>query len=188
MANYNRKDHLHQKAKSEGYRSRAAYKLLELQKKYKIIKPGDIVYDLGAWPGGWAQVASKLVGNNGLVVAIDLTELEPFKETNVITVQSDIADYVCTKEPSVIVSDMSAKLTGIRDADIMNAERVCELAFSFSKKCLKKDGTLVMKLFPGVEDFIKREIKPAFKSVQRTELDSSRSTSKESYLVAKGFL
>ena len=188
MANYNRKDHLHQKAKSEGYRSRAAYKLLELQKKYKIIKPGDIVCDLGAWPGGWTQVSSKLVGNNGLVIAIDLTELEPFKETNVITAQSDIADYVCTKEPSVIVSDMSAKLTGIRDADIMNAERVCELAFSFSKKCLKKDGTLVMKLFPGVEDFIKREIKPAFKSVQRTELDSSRSTSKESYLVAKGFL
>lgn len=188
MANYNRKDHLHQKAKSEGYRSRAAYKLLELQKKYNLIKPGDIVCDLGAWPGGWTQVASKLTGNTGHVFAIDLTELEPFSESNVTIVTGDIADYVCTAEPSVIVSDMSAKLTGIRDADIANAERVCSLALSFAQKYLKKGGTLVMKLFPGVEGFIKSEIKPRFKSVQRTELDSSRNTSKESYLIAKGYL
>lgn len=188
MANYNRKDHLHQKAKSEGYRSRAAYKLLELQKKYNLIKPGDIVCDLGAWPGGWTQVASKLTGNTGHVYAIDLTELEPFSETNVTTVTGDIADYVCTREPSVIVSDMSAKLTGIRDVDIANAEKVCSLALSFAIKHLKKSGTLVMKLFPGVEGFIKSEIKPRFKSVQRTELDSSRNTSKESYLIAKGYL
>ena len=88
---YNPRDSYYKKAKQEGYRSRAAYKLLELQQRYRLLKPGDAVVDLGAAPGGWLQVAAKTVGQNGKIIGVDLQTIEPFRERNIILLQGDMA-------------------------------------------------------------------------------------------------
>ena len=119
---YNRKDHLYYKAKDEGYRSRAAYKLLEIQQSYKAIPQGAHVLDVGAWPGGWTQVALELVGPKGSVTGIDLQALDPLDDPRCKLIAGDARDleeilgYPGPCFDSVI-SDMSPKLTGIKEAD-----------------------------------------------------------------------
>lgn len=197
MAEYKRKDHLHQKAKDEGYRSRAAYKLVEIQKRFKLLRKGATVLDLGCWPGGWLQVAAKEVGPQGLVIGIDLVETDKLPDQQVVLIKGDIeSDEMQEKinqaskgSIDVIISDMSAKLTGIRDQDEMGSLRCGMLALNTAKKFLKSDGSLVMKLFPGneIESFLKSQVKPLFSQISRTELDSSRSSSKEFYVIAKSY-
>lgn len=197
MAQYNRKDHLHQKAKDEGYRSRAAYKLVEIQKRFKLIRKGDTVLDLGCWPGGWLQVAAQEVGPQGLVIGIDLVETEKLNLPQVVLLKGDVEsdemqnkiDEASKGSINVIVSDMSAKLTGIRDQDEMGSLRCGILALNTAKKFLSKNGSLVMKLFPGneIESFLKTQVKPLFSQISRTELDSSRNSSKEFYVIAKSY-
>ena len=122
---YNRKDHYYKAAKEEGYRSRAAYKLVEVQKKYKLIKPGMRVLDLGCWPGGWLQVASQFAGPEGAVVGVDLVATGYQPGSNVKTVQGDvrsseILEKCITASGGVfdaVLSDMAPKLTGIREVD-----------------------------------------------------------------------
>src|SRR6185312_2574256 len=114
-ADYNRKDAYYERAKEEGYRSRAAYKLLEINKKYKIIRPGSKVIDLGSWPGGWLQVTSDLVGTAGLVVGIDLVELEPLDKKNTTAITGDARDQsnirmaleIAGSRFDTVISDMS---------------------------------------------------------------------------------
>lgn len=197
MAEYKRKDHLHQKAKDEGYRSRAAYKLVEIQKRFKLIRKGATVLDLGCWPGGWLQVAAKEVGPQGLVIGIDLVETDRLAEPQVVLLKGDVESEEMQEKINqaskgsidVIISDMSAKLTGIRDQDEMGSLRCGMLALNTAKKFLKGGGSLVMKLFPGneIESFLKSQVKPLFSQISRTELDSSRSSSKEFYVIAKSY-
>ena len=197
MAQYNRKDQLHQKAKDEGYRSRAAYKLVEIQKRFKLMRPGATVLDLGCWPGGWLQVAASEVGPQGKVIGIDLVDVDPLPFSNIKIYKGDaeseqIHDAVAKESNGavdVIISDMSPKLTGIRDQDEMGSLRCGHLALTTAKKFLKKGGSLVMKLFPGndIESFLKKEVKPLFGQISRTELEASRSSSKEFYIIAKSF-
>lgn len=193
MADYNRKDHLYHKAKEEGFRSRAAYKLIEVQDTYKIIKSGDHVLDVGAWPGGWTQVALQYIGPSGGVTAIDLQALEPIDDPRCSLIAGDARDLgeiLGTTEPrfDVVISDMSAKLTGIKEADQAAAVGCAELALYVAQQNLKKGGNFVVKVFKGgdVEGFVK-STRPMFNKLVRSELKSSRNTSNEFYIIGLGF-
>lgn len=193
---YNRKDALYQKAKEEGYRSRAAYKLKELDSKYGLLKSGYKVLDLGAWPGGWMQVAQERVGAVGRIVGIDLVEIEDFGAENIKVVKGDARDEEnltkCTEFAggpfNLVLSDMSPKLTGIREVDSAQTVACAELALFIAGKVLLKGGNLVMKVFKSndTEVFVK-SLRPLFNKVARSELDSTRKTSNEFYLIALGF-
>ncbi len=193
MSEYNRKDHLYQKAKEEGYRSRAAYKLIEVQDAYKIIKSGNSVLDVGAWPGGWTQVALNYVGDSGSVTAIDLQALDPIDDPRCKLIAGDARDLeqiLGTNEPSfdVVVSDMSAKLTGIKEADQAAAVGCAELALYVAQQNLKQGGNFLVKVFKGgdVEGFVK-STRPMFNKLLRSELKSTRNTSNEFYVIGLGF-
>lgn len=192
-AQYNRKDRFYQLAKDEGYLSRAAYKLLEIQKSYGIIKAGYAVFDVGVWPGGWSQVALGIVGEKGKVVGIDLVPVESIGDPRFTAITgdaNDLEEHLGTPLPKFdsVISDMSPKLTGIRDADQAGIVHCAEIALNAAKKVLKPGGSFVVKLFKGneVEQFVK-VAKPLFTKVVRTELDSTRNTSNEFYLIGLGF-
>jgi 23S rRNA (uridine2552-2'-O)-methyltransferase len=189
---YNRKDHLYHRAKDEGYRSRAAYKLIEIQEAYGIIRPGDTVMDVGAWPGGWSQVALEFVGPTGSVVAIDLVPCDPIDDKRFRSITGDVRDLESLLGSSVpqfdsVVSDMSPKLTGIREVDQAGTVGCAELALYVATKTLKEKGSFVVKVFKGgdVEGFVK-SARPLFNKVIRTELKSSRNTSNEFYVIGLG--
>lgn len=195
-ASYNRKDKLYERAKEEGYRSRAAYKLLELNKKYSILRPGMKVFDLGAWPGGWTQVASVAVGGRGIVVALDLVALDPLPEANVHLICGDAREQsninaalqIAGSRFDVVISDMSPKLTGIKEADQAGTVGCAELAQYVAGQVLKDGGDLVLKVFKGNDtELFVRQLRSAFAKVMRVELDSTRKTSNEYYVVGKGF-
>jgi 23S rRNA (uridine2552-2'-O)-methyltransferase len=195
---YNRKDSFYQKAKEEGYRSRASYKLLELDKAHSLLRPGMKVLDLGAWPGGWMQVAAKRVGPSGLVVGIDLVQLEAFDEPQVKVIRGDVRDdemlaQICALAPQgydLIMSDMSPKLTGIREADTWAAIGLAELAVWAAQKALRSGGNLLIKVFKSNESAeLVRKLRSGgfenlvFEKVVAKELESTRKSSNEYYLV-----
>lgn len=211
-ANYNRKDRFYEKAKSEGYLSRAAYKLLELDKKYGLLKTSFKVLDLGCWPGSWMQVASEKVKDKGIVVGIDLVKVEHSFNSNVTFIQGDVTDEevlnnaleklhitslsivspsansTSTLKFDIVISDMSPKLTGIPEADSAQTVHCAELALNASKRTLKHGGNLIIKLFKSQdsEDFIK-QARPNFDKIQRASLESTRTTSNEFYFVGLGY-
>lgn len=200
MSTYDRKDKLYQQAKAEGYRSRAAYKLQELDKKYGFLKSGNKVLDLGCFPGGWLQVAAERVGKGGRVVGVDLREVEPFgagtKGCYPQVVVGDLTEegvqdqlLALAEGPvDLILSDMSPQLTGIRFADVARSAELVELAFAVTEKMLKKGGNFVAKIFPGPEaDEIFKRMQPTFEKLSRHCLKSSRTTSNEFYVVGRGF-
>jgi 23S rRNA (uridine2552-2'-O)-methyltransferase len=193
VSTYNRKDHLYNKAKTEGYRSRAAYKLEELQRSYKLMRPGSRVIDVGAWPGGWSQVALEHVGPSGSVTAIDLVAVDPIDDPRFTAITGDARDLetlLVPNEPSydLVMSDMSPKLSGIKEADQAGIVGCAELALWVAQTFLKPGGSFVVKVFkgPAVEGFVKVS-RGMFNKLLRTELDSTRSTSNEFYLVGLGF-
>jgi len=190
---YNRKDHLYQKAKESGYRSRAAYKLKEIQTAYKIIQNGSSVLDVGAWPGGWVQVALEFIGPSGTVTGIDLQALEPFEDPRVRLIVGDARDLgALLPDPAmrfdVVISDMSPKLTGIKEADQAGTVACAELALYVAQQHLKKGGNFAVKVFKGgeVEGFVKLA-RPMFNKLVRSELQSTRNTSNEFYVIGLGF-
>lgn len=195
-SNYNRQDSYYKKAKAAGFRSRAYYKLDDIQKKYKLIKSGDRVLDLGAWPGGWMQCAAKHCGSQGLVCGIDLVPLDEFERDNIHILTGDVRDeqiiqQACTIADGhydVLLSDMSPKLSGIKEADRLAAVGLVELAFWVAGRVLKNGGSFVAKVFKSneAEEFY-RQVRPSFEKLQRQQLDSTRKTSNEFYLVGTGF-
>lgn len=194
-AQYNRKDRYYNLAKDSGYRSRAAFKLIELDKKHSLIKKGMKIADLGCWPGSWLQVISDKIGASGLAVGIDLVEIEDLAINNVKFVCGDVEDEKLIEQISslaggkfdLVLSDMSPKLTGISEADGAQTARCAYLAVNCAKKILKPGGNLVIKLFKSqsAEEFIK-DIKSNFTKFQRCGLDATRSTSNEFYFVGFG--
>lgn len=195
-AQYNRKDSYYEKAKSSGYRSRAAFKLIELNNKFHFLKSGVTVLDLGCWPGGWMQVAAQKVGRSGKVVGVDLVETDPFSEDWVQLVTGDARDeevQVKLLEAGggrfdVVLSDMSPKLTGIREVDFAATGGCADLALWVAQRMLNEGGTLIIKLFksPDADQFVKTS-RPLFNKVQRIELEATRRTSNEFYFVGTGF-
>ncbi|MCC6221045.1 MAG: RlmE family RNA methyltransferase [Deltaproteobacteria bacterium] len=202
---YRVKDHLFHKAKQEGYRSRAAYKLEELDDKYHFLKLGGLVLDLGCSPGGWLQVAASRVGPKGKVVGVDLKPVPEFKANEiagsyecisakpVVIVGDILSSAICGAavqefggKVDVVLSDMSPNLSGIRDRDVMMSVKLVEATFQLASEFLKAGGTVVAKIFPGQEsDELYRQLKLSFPNIRRVELKASKKTSKEFYLIAR---
>ncbi|MDA9635433.1 RlmE family RNA methyltransferase [Nitrosomonadales bacterium] len=182
-------------AQKDGYRSRAAYKLIEIDKKYKIMKSGITAVDLGAAPGGWSQVLTKKIGLKGKVVGIDLLEVAPIKGIDFIQgdfMQEEILNemvYKLENKPvDLVISDMAPNISGIKMVDQQKAIYLNELAFDFASKHLKQNGCFLVKSFVGkdFEEFVKN-LRPFFKKVYKIKPDSSRSRSAEIFLLGYEF-
>ena len=182
------RDQFFKKSKTLGYRSRASFKLIEINKKFRFLKNNTNLLDLGASPGGWSQVASHII-TSGKILSIDIKEMEPIK--NVRFLKSDIlanqtkAEIINYFDSSldVIISDMAADTTGNKSLDSIRTNQLCAEVVNFSKSTLKPKGVLVSKIFMG-EDFIevKNLAKTVFKKVNFFKPESSRKESKETYL------
>jgi 23S rRNA (uridine2552-2'-O)-methyltransferase len=193
---YNPQDRYYKRAKQEGYRSRAAYKLLELQQRFRLIRPGDIVVDLGAAPGGWLQVAAKWAGQTGKVIGIDLQPIDAFDKPNILVLEGDIAAAEMPRKIAelargkvhCVLSDLSPRLSGIRDADIARCLELNRTALDLAIALLRPGGSFLVKSFVSQElQTFTLELKKHFRSVQRTRPEATRQGSSEFYYLAKGF-
>lgn len=181
-------------AQKEGYRSRAAYKLIWLDEKDHLLKPGMTVVDLGAAPGGWCQVASKKLGPRGTVIGIDLLPVAPI--AGVTLFQADftrdeglalVEAALAGRKADLVLSDMAPNLSGVKDADQAKHYGLAELALDFAVQWLKPEGAFVAKVFQGAgfEEFV-RQARQVFRVVQVRKPDASRDESRENFLVGKG--
>ncbi|MGA1862506.1 RlmE family RNA methyltransferase [Deferribacter thermophilus] len=192
---YNRKDSYYKKAKQSGFRSRAAYKIIEINNKYKIIKKGDKVLDAGCAPGGWSQAVSSIVGNKGVIVGIDILDMPPLDISNFHFIKGDLlknetldkAKSIC-HEYDVVISDAAPNTTGNRLTDHVNSLELVTTVFNFTKKVLKSGGNFLFKLFDGEdrEDFIK-DLRNFFSKVKIIRPDATRKNSFEIYVVCQEF-
>jgi 23S rRNA (uridine2552-2'-O)-methyltransferase len=183
-----------QRAKAEGYRSRASFKLMEIDDKDKLIRPGEAVVDLGATPGGWSQVVAKRMNGTGRVIALDLLEMEPLHGVSFI--QGDFREesvllrleaLLAGEKVALVLSDMAPNMSGISVSDQARIMNLAELGLDFSRHWLKPDGAFLVKVFQGhgFSDFM-QEMKNTFKKVSSRKPDSSRDRSPEVYLLGKG--
>lgn len=182
------RDQFFKKSKTLGYRSRSAFKLIELNKKYKFIKKNTKLLDIGAYPGGWSQVSSKLI-TAGKILSLDIKKMDQIK--NVTFFQRNFLEEGTKKEIlnffnqklDVVVSDMAANTTGNKSLDCIRTNQLCGDVVEFSAKILKPNGVLVSKIFMG-EDFleVKELAKSRFKKVDFFKPEASRNESKETYL------
>ena len=186
-----RRDIYVRKSKVDGYRARSAYKLIEINEKFKIFKGGMIVLDIGAAPGSWSQYASKII-KNGKIISIDLKEMEEIKGTIQIkgdftdpNIQKKIRSYT-SKEIDVVMSDMAVNTTGIKNIDSIQTGELCKEAIVFSKEVISNNGFFISKIFMG-ETFneIVALAKKIFKEVRVFKPQSSRKESKENFIICK---
>ena len=192
MDNKSYQDHFFKKAKSQGYRSRSAFKLIQLNKKFKFLKNRINLLDLGSSPGGWCQVVKEKV-KNGKIIGLDKQVVDEIKGVNIIKgdfldekIRSSILSYFDSRI-DVILSDMAADTTGNKSLDCIRTNQLCLQVLEFSKKVLGKNGTVVSKLFMG-EDFeeIKLNAKKNFKKINFFKPNSSRGESRETYIHCLG--
>ena len=179
------------KAKKEGYRSRAAYKLLEIAERDRLFKPGIIVVDLGAAPGSWSQVASQKVGHKGKVIALDILEMTPLPGVEFI--QDDFREehallklkkHLEERQPDLVISDMAPNMSGIVVSDQAKSMYLAELALAFSMEQLNYGGNFLVKVFQGRDfELFLRDMRAGFKSVVVRKPEASRNRSNELYLL-----
>jgi 23S rRNA (uridine2552-2'-O)-methyltransferase len=182
------------KAQEQCFRSRAVFKLLEIQEKDRILKPGMQVVDLGAAPGGWSQYAQQKVGKKGAVVALDILEMEPLQD--VIFIQGDfreqsvfdqLNEVLAGKPVDLVISDMAPNMSGNRAVDQAGAMYLAELAFETALTVLKSGGDFLVKVFQGEGcDQLQKEMRKQFKEVKTRKPKASRARSREVYLLARG--
>lgn len=183
------------RSKREGYRSRAAYKLLEIQERDHLLKPGQVVVDLGAAPGGWSQIAADLVGTKGQVIAIDLLEMDPLP--GVLFLQGDfredealgrLNEALQGRPVDLVISDMAPNISGVAAVDQPHAMYLCELALDFCRQVLEPGGIFVSKVFQGegFDEFM-RDVRSSFGRVVTRKPKASRPNSREVYLVAGNY-
>lgn len=179
----------------EGYRSRAAYKLFQIDQKFELIKPSNVVVDLGASPGGWIQAARALVGDKGYVLGIDLKEIERFNNPNVTSIIADVeklepADLlkILPRRPDVVLSDMSPNLSGVWSLDHIRQLDLARMARRLATQLLMPGGDFVVKVFQGelFKSFLD-DVRNDFQVVRTVKPRASRSESAEMYLVCLGF-
>ena len=182
-----------QLARKEGWRSRAAFKLMEIDDRDKLLKRGEVVVDLGATPGGWSQVAVKRVGDGGLVFALDLLEMEPihgvefiqgdFREDGVL---AKLKEKLKGRQVGLVMSDMAPNMSGVPLVDQARIMHLAELSLEFALAHMKPDGAFLVKVFQGTdyENFI-RSMREAFMSVVVRKPDASRDRSAELYLLGR---
>lgn len=181
-------------AQKEGYRSRAAYKLLGLDERDHLLKSGMTVVDLGAAPGGWCQVAASRVGEQGRVIGIDLLPVSPVPGAQLF--QADfteaeglalVEDALKGRKADLVLSDMAPNISGVKDADQAKHYLLAELALDFAVRWLKPEGAFVVKVFQGsgFEDYLK-QVRATFGKVAIRKPEASRDESRENFLVARG--
>lgn len=188
------RDHYVKRSQQEGYRSRASYKLIELDQKDRLLRPGITVVDLGSAPGGWSQVAAKLVGEKGRVVASDILPMDTIADVDFIcgdfteeSVFDEILGTLNNELADLVISDMAPNMSGMRAVDQPKAMYLVELALDLACRILKPGGDFVAKVFHGEGfDEYMLEVKGRFQRVVTRKPDASRSRSREVYLVAKG--
>jgi len=183
-----------QKAQELGYRSRAAFKLLEIQEKDKLIKPGMFVVDLGAAPGGWSQVARQFIGAEGKIVAADILPMDQLAQVDFIqgdfreqeTLDS-ILNLLNNQSPDLVISDMAPNISGVKSSDQAKGIYLVELAIDLADQVLKPGGSLLMKVFQGQGfEGIIRDLRQKYHKVISRKPKASRARSAEIYLLAKG--
>jgi 23S rRNA (uridine2552-2'-O)-methyltransferase len=189
-----KRDYYYQKAKQEKYRSRAAYKLFQAIKKYRFIKYGDVVVDLGAAPGGWIQAARKTVGNKGFVLGVDLKSIEPFPQHYVRTIVCDIAEpetvqqilEMLPRRPNAIISDASPNISGIWEVDHARQIDLARQALQIALETLQPSGNLFVKVFQGdmLDDFT-HKVKRHFETVLVIKPKASRAKSSEMFILGR---
>jgi 23S rRNA (uridine2552-2'-O)-methyltransferase len=187
-----KKDPYYKRAKNQDYRSRASFKLLQLNKKYKIVKNGNKVLDLGAAPGGWSQIALERVGEEGLVVGVDLQKIKPIPEENFQFIRGDFTKKEIQEKiletldgkANAIISDASPSLSGIKDVDHLRSIDLAENVMEIADKILKEKGNLLIKVFQG-EEFknLLDKMRKRFKILKTTKPSSSRKKSSEMYII-----
>ncbi|NNM79151.1 MAG: 23S rRNA (uridine(2552)-2'-O)-methyltransferase RlmE [Gallionella sp.] len=183
-----------QMAQKDGYRSRAAYKLLEINDKDRLFKPGMVVVDLGATPGGWSQIAAREVGRAGRVIALDLLPLDPLTGVDFIqgdfreeSVLKQLQDLLAGRQVGLVISDMAPNMSGVLTADLARALYLAELAMDFAIEQLQPDGQFLVKVFQGAgfEEYLKL-MRSRFGKVVTRKPKASRDRSSELYLLASG--
>jgi 23S rRNA (uridine2552-2'-O)-methyltransferase len=180
-------------AQKEGYRSRSVYKLLEMHERYRLFKPGMIVVDLGAAPGGWSQLASSLIKPKGRIIAMDILPIEPIPGVDFL--QGDFSDEAVINELLTqiggakvdwVLSDMAPNMSGNESVDMPRSMYLCELAVEFALQVLRPEGGFLIKVFQGAGfDPLLRDIRRHFKSVTIRKPKASRDRSREVYILAK---
>ena len=197
MARYERKDHFHQRAKREGFRSRAAYKLAEIQRAERLLAAGQRVVDLGCWPGGWLQVAAGVVGPSGRVVGIDLAAVDPpLLNENVIALVGDLSHApvletaleALSGPADVVLCDAAPKLTGVRAVDRAAEEALLASVEAVLPRLLRPGGALLLKILDGPEaQAVERRIRSRFERAKALRPRASRKGTRERYLLARGY-
>lgn len=182
-------------AQIEGYRSRAIYKLKEINEKEQLLKAGMTVVDLGAAPGGWTQYVQEKLGKDGLIIALDILPMENLPGVNFI--QGDFCEekvldqlfrLLAARQVDLLLSDMAPNMSGSAAIDIPRAMYLAEITLDFGNKVLKPEGTLLMKVFHGAGfDALIKQIRLQFKKVTIRKPQASRARSRETYLLAKGY-
>jgi len=182
-------------AQKDGYRSRASYKLLEIQEKDKLIRPGMSVIDLGAAPGGWSQVTSRLIGGQGRLIASDILEMDSIPDVTFIQgdftqdeVLQRILEAVGDSHVDLVISDMAPNMSGTPAVDMPRAMFLCELALDLASRVLRPGGDFLIKIFQGegFDQYLK-DVRGKFDKVQMRKPSSSRDRSREQYLLGRGF-
>lgn len=192
------KEHYYKLAKKQNYRSRASYKLKQLDKKYGLLKPDYNVVDLGAAPGGWSQVVAEKIGEEGegQIISVDLEYIKPIDHEAYTGIKGDFTDPEIQQmvidlidgKADIILSDASPKLTGIKDIDNFKSYDLAMAVLNITDNILKKDGNLIMKAFQGeaYQELLKK-LKKKFRTLKTTKPNSSRKRSSEMYVIARGF-
>lgn len=183
------------RAKADGYRSRASYKLIEINEKDKLIKPGSVVMDLGSAPGGWSQIVAPWVGNAGTVIASDILPMDGIAGVTFVqgdfteeSVYNEILHELNGNKADVVVSDMAPNMSGVNTTDQYSSIYLVELALDMARNVLKPGGSFCAKVFQGVgyEEYVK-DVRTSFDKVLVRKPEASRPRSREVYIVAKGF-
>ncbi|MFQ3476488.1 TRAM domain-containing protein [Halonotius sp. F2-221B] len=190
-----RKDEYYNRAKQEGYRTRAAYKLKQLDREADLLSHGDRVVDLGAAPGGWLQVAAEAVGETGTVVGVDFQRIRELDHDNVETIKGDmteertqdrLTEVIGEDGADLVISDMAPNMTGEYDLDHARSVHLARQAFAVAEEILATDGDFVAKVFQGQDlEALREEIEEAFQYVRTMNPEASRDSSSEVYLVGK---
>lgn len=192
------KDEYYNRAKQEGYRSRSAYKLIQIDDELDILNPGDVILDLGAAPGGWLQVASERVGSDGTVIGVDRSRIEPIPEvetirgdvtdaTTIDTIQERLNDSPTERSVDVLLSDMAPNMTGEYEIDHARSIHLARIAADVADQVLKEGGQLVVKVFdgPDLKPF-REDLSARFDRLRAMSPAASRDQSSERYLIASG--
>ncbi|MEM2341279.1 MAG: RlmE family RNA methyltransferase [Candidatus Bathyarchaeia archaeon] len=191
-----RRDYYYRRAKEENYRSRAAYKLIQAIKKYGFIKPGDVVVDLGAAPGGWLQVARQVVGDRGFVLGVDIREIEPLKYENVYTIIGDIREpdtlkrikTILPRPADVVISDVSPNVSGVWELDHARQIELAEFSLQIALSTLRVGGNFFTKVFQGdLFDQFLNKVKTYFNQVRIIKPEASRKESAEIYILGMNY-